>query len=114
MEHVENAFHAADLFVGRAGASTLAEVVYCGVPSILIPYPYAMDDHQLANAEYLARAGAAQVLKESNLTSGILAQEISKILLNEKLRQSMIQNMKSMDISNGASRIVEVIESVLA
>ena len=114
MEDVENAFHAADLFVGRAGASTLAEVVYCGVPSILIPYPYAMDDHQLANAEYLAREGAAQILEENYLSSRILAQEISKILLNEKLRQSMIQNMKSMDIADGASRIVRVIESVIS
>jgi UDP-N-acetylglucosamine--N-acetylmuramyl-(pentapeptide) pyrophosphoryl-undecaprenol N-acetylglucosamine transferase len=113
IENVENAFYAADLFVGRAGASTLAEVVHCGVPSILIPYPYAMDDHQLANAEYFAREGAAQILKENSLSSHVLAQEISKILINEKLRQSMIQNMKSLDISDGASRIVQVIESLL-
>lgn len=56
---------AADLVVSRAGASTLAELTAAGVPSILLPYPYHRDQHQLKNAQVLLDAGAARVVTDA-------------------------------------------------
>ncbi len=64
---------AADLVVARAGATTVAELTAGGVPSILVPYPYAADDHQRANARALSAAGAALVIDPDELTADRLA-----------------------------------------
>ncbi len=66
----------ADLVVARAGASTVAELLAVGVPSILIPYPHAAEDHQRRNARDLAIAGATEVIEEPELTSALLAERI--------------------------------------
>jgi UDP-N-acetylglucosamine--N-acetylmuramyl-(pentapeptide) pyrophosphoryl-undecaprenol N-acetylglucosamine transferase len=63
----------ADLVVARAGAATVAELCMAGVPSILVPYPHAADDHQLANARELERAGAARVLLDGQVREGLAA-----------------------------------------
>ena len=64
---------AADLVVSRAGASTLAELTILGRPMVLVPLPTAADDHQRKNAASLARAGAAEVIDERELTGERLA-----------------------------------------
>lgn len=63
-EHMADALAAADLVVGRAGASSLAEITAVGRASILMPYPYHKDQHQLANAECLARGSAARIVRD--------------------------------------------------
>ena len=78
LERMELALAVADLAVARAGASTIHELAVCGVPSILVPYPHATEDHQEANAGELVRVGAAEVLHDRDLTpdglaAGILA-----------------------------------------
>jgi UDP-N-acetylglucosamine--N-acetylmuramyl-(pentapeptide) pyrophosphoryl-undecaprenol N-acetylglucosamine transferase len=60
---------AADLVVSRAGASTVAEICRAGVASVLVPYPYAADDHQMANARALERAGACRVVRDADVAS---------------------------------------------
>ena len=67
---------AADLVVCRAGATTLAEIAAVGRPAILMPLPTATDDHQRKNAEVLARAGAAEVIDQRDLTGARLAARI--------------------------------------
>ena len=86
---MDNAYAASDLVISRAGASTLAEVATLGLPSILIPYPYAKDNHQLANARALSGLGAAELLEESNLKGSLLADRVVSILLSEDRRQAM-------------------------
>ncbi|MBS3732963.1 MAG: undecaprenyldiphospho-muramoylpentapeptide beta-N-acetylglucosaminyltransferase, partial [Desulfobacterales bacterium] len=66
-------YEAADLSVCRAGATTVAEIAAIGLPAIFIPYPYAADNHQVANAEGLASAGAAEIIMESDLSGPGLA-----------------------------------------
>ena len=61
---MEEAYSAADLVVSRAGAASLSELSYFGLPSILIPYPYATDDHQTFNAKIFSNAGAAELIQD--------------------------------------------------
>jgi len=68
---------AAHLVIGRAGASTVSELAVSGRPSILVPLAIAMDDHQTANARYLADAGAADILSERNFTPEALAERLT-------------------------------------
>ena len=78
----------AHVVICRAGASTLAELTACGKPAVLIPYPYAADDHQQLNAFALQEQGAAQVILESDLTAERLAETILTLLTQpEQLRQ---------------------------
>lgn len=67
------AYQWADLVLCRAGALTVSELAIAGVASILVPYPYAVDDHQTANAKYLVDAGAAVLAPQSDLTAAYLA-----------------------------------------
>jgi UDP-N-acetylglucosamine--N-acetylmuramyl-(pentapeptide) pyrophosphoryl-undecaprenol N-acetylglucosamine transferase len=78
----------AHLVICRAGASTLAELTACGKPSILIPYPYAADDHQRHNALALQQQGAAQVIPDIELTGERLYAAVRELMVHpEKLRQ---------------------------
>jgi UDP-N-acetylglucosamine--N-acetylmuramyl-(pentapeptide) pyrophosphoryl-undecaprenol N-acetylglucosamine transferase len=80
IDNMAAAYHAADLIICRAGATTIAEVTACGKPCLFIPYPHAVDDHQRRNAEALLGAGAAIMLLERELTGDRLAQEIGSLL----------------------------------
>jgi UDP-N-acetylglucosamine--N-acetylmuramyl-(pentapeptide) pyrophosphoryl-undecaprenol N-acetylglucosamine transferase len=78
-----------DLIVCRAGAMTLAEVAAWGIPSILVPYPHATDDHQTKNARELEEAGAAIVLPESELSTRRLSNLIAGLLSDPERRARM-------------------------
>ena len=73
IEDMAAAYAWADLVICRAGALTIAELAAAGVGSILVPYPYAVDDHQTANAAYLEQAGAAITVQQRDLTASLLA-----------------------------------------
>jgi UDP-N-acetylglucosamine--N-acetylmuramyl-(pentapeptide) pyrophosphoryl-undecaprenol N-acetylglucosamine transferase len=73
IEDMAEAYAWADLVVCRAGALTVAELAAVGLGAVLVPFPYAIDDHQTANARYLADAGAALLLPEAELVDGGLA-----------------------------------------
>ena len=76
---------AANLVVSRAGAGSIAEIVRCRVPSILIPYPYAADDHQMANATFLESKGGAVVCPETKIKESLI-HEIRELMFNEEFR----------------------------
>lgn len=80
VERMELAYAAADLAVSRAGATTVAELTVCGVPAILVPYPYATARHQEANARAVERAGGATVLLDDEATGPALAGKIRRLL----------------------------------
>jgi len=83
-----SAYEAADLAISRAGAIALSELCAAGLPSLLIPFPYASDDHQRKNAQVLERLGAARVLLQGELTPARLYGELEELLENpEKLKQ---------------------------
>ena len=89
LERIELALAVADLAVARAGASTIHELAVCGVPSILVPYPHATDDHQDANARELARTGAVDVYRDRDLTPDGLSDRIGALADEPERRDRM-------------------------
>lgn len=80
------AYRAADLVICRAGALTVSELAAAGLPSLLVPLPHAIDDHQTRNAEFLARAGAAVLLPQRTTDAAGLAAQLTEVLMHsEKL-----------------------------
>ncbi|HXZ55063.1 MAG TPA: undecaprenyldiphospho-muramoylpentapeptide beta-N-acetylglucosaminyltransferase [Burkholderiales bacterium] len=77
IDDMATAYAGADFAVCRAGATTIAELAAAGVPAVLVPFPHAVDDHQTTNARFLADAGAAALVPQSELTPERLAQLIS-------------------------------------
>ncbi len=89
IDDMAQAWRAAALAVTRAGASTLAELTALGVPSLLIPFPAAADDHQMVNARELEQAGAARVLVQKETTPRALADAMVALLDDETARARM-------------------------
>jgi len=77
IDRMEQAWGEADLAICRAGALTVAELAAAGVPAILVPFPYAVDDHQTANARYLTDGGAGWLMPESDFGPERLAEQLA-------------------------------------
>ncbi|MFW6189535.1 MAG: UDP-N-acetylglucosamine--N-acetylmuramyl-(pentapeptide) pyrophosphoryl-undecaprenol N-acetylglucosamine transferase [Planctomycetota bacterium] len=101
LERIEDAYAAADFALSRAG-SAVAELTALGLPSVLVPYPHAADDHQTANARRLAEAGAAITIPESELTGRRLAEALSKLATDRDLRRRMGESARSQGRSRAA------------
>lgn len=100
----------AQLAVTRAGASTIAELAGAGRPAILIPYPYATDDHQRANAEALAEAGGAWVMIEAETTPADLAAAIGRLLDDPATLAKAAAAARAFGIVDAADRLADLVE----
>jgi len=107
---MEDAYSAADFAVARSGAASLAELASFGLPTILIPFPYAADDHQTRNAEIFARAGAAFVLKESDVTPELFAQKIRDMIAHPEQLRKMSQRAEQLAPRDAAKRVAATME----
>jgi len=107
---MEEPYSAADFAIARSGAASLAELAAFSLPAILIPYPYAAEDHQTRNAEIFVRAGAALLLKESDLTAELLAQKIRELLDHPQQRQRLAEVSARLAPKNAAALVVETME----
>lgn len=103
---------AADLVVGRAGAVTISEITAAGTASILIPFPYATENHQEYNARSLEMNGASIVVLDKDLTGKILNQQISSLVENKELLSRMAKSAKKMGVLDAAQKIVAIIEEL--
>ncbi|HYR23345.1 MAG TPA: undecaprenyldiphospho-muramoylpentapeptide beta-N-acetylglucosaminyltransferase [Chthoniobacterales bacterium] len=108
--HMEEVYSAADFAVARAGAASLAEIASFELPSILIPFPYAADDHQTRNAEIFARGGAAFVLKESELTPESLTQKIREMISHPEQLRRMREKSAQLAPRDAANRVAVTME----
>src|SRR5919108_3856458 len=93
---MEEVYSAADFVVARAGAASLAEFAAFSLPGILIPFPYATDDHQTRNAEIYARVQAAILLKESEVSGELLARKIRELIEDPARIRQMAANSSRM------------------
>jgi len=80
IDDMDEAYQWADIIICRAGAMTVAEISNVGIASVLVPYPYAVDDHQTANAKYLSDADAALLIQQQDLTPKRLADELQNLI----------------------------------
>jgi len=102
-----------DLFVGRSGATFLAEVTALGVPCILIPSPYVTANHQEFNARSLTDHGGGILLLERELTGQRLYNEIDRVMKDEQLRLNMQNTSKQLGIPDAAQRLITVMNEII-
>jgi UDP-N-acetylglucosamine--N-acetylmuramyl-(pentapeptide) pyrophosphoryl-undecaprenol N-acetylglucosamine transferase len=100
------AYQQADLIIGRAGATTVAELAIAGKPAVFIPYPFAADNHQEINAREMADAGAALMFRQADLTADKLAAAL-RPLLDTNRRAEMGRVMKSLAKPGAAAAVVD-------
>lgn len=105
IEDMAMAYRWADLIICRAGAMTVSEVSACGLPAIFIPFPYAIDDHQTANARYLVEAGGALLLPQSQLTTDTLRQAIQQTMTS---LSSMSQAVRRLAKNDATQRVADI------
>lgn len=111
-DHMAEALGAADLVIARAGASTLAEITAVGRASILMPYPYHKDQHQLANARCLVRASAARIVhdKVDPARNGPALREVlERLMSDDELRGYMAAAARRLGRGHAASQIADYI-----
>jgi UDP-N-acetylglucosamine--N-acetylmuramyl-(pentapeptide) pyrophosphoryl-undecaprenol N-acetylglucosamine transferase len=107
------AYAIADIALCRAGASTLAEIAICGLPAILVPYPYAAAGHQDFNARTLAEAGAAVVIFERDFTPETLVENVSALIGDREKRARMAAAARRLGRPDAAQNIVDKIFEII-
>lgn len=103
---MHDVYEQADLLVSRAGATTLSEIAVLGKPVILIPYPYAADNHQEKNGQYYVTGGGAVQFSQNELTGKQLGETILQLMNSEKKLDDMGAAMKRLSFPDAAERIV--------
>lgn len=101
-------YRQADLVISRAGATTLAELAVLGKPAIVIPYPYAADNHQEKNALRYAKGGGVLLMNQKEATAEKLGMEMKTLIEDSERLRGMSQAMKQMGIDDAADRIVDI------
>jgi UDP-N-acetylglucosamine--N-acetylmuramyl-(pentapeptide) pyrophosphoryl-undecaprenol N-acetylglucosamine transferase len=109
-DRVGTLFSAADLVVSRAGAGTLAELVRCEAPAILVPFPFAADDHQRANARFFERQGGGLVVEQAALA--LMKQEVLDVVFNDWLVNKFRENLHRMAHENTIDILVHDLEQL--
>jgi UDP-N-acetylglucosamine--N-acetylmuramyl-(pentapeptide) pyrophosphoryl-undecaprenol N-acetylglucosamine transferase len=109
LDRMELAYAVADLVVSRSGATTVAEVTVCGLPSILVPYPYATGRHQEANARAVQRAGAAMVIMDDALTGELLASKVTGLLEDRPRLRAMAERASAVARPDAAQALAKVV-----
>jgi UDP-N-acetylglucosamine--N-acetylmuramyl-(pentapeptide) pyrophosphoryl-undecaprenol N-acetylglucosamine transferase len=99
----------AHLVICRAGASTVAELLACGRPSLLVPYAHAADDHQRANAAELQRAGAADMVLERSFTAGSLSERLRALMEEPSRLATMAQRAHAIARPDAARRLADLV-----
>jgi len=112
IDDMPSAYAATDLALCRAGAITLAELAMAGLPAILVPYPFAADDHQTANANSFVTAGAAILVRDAELSADTLIRAVAHGLSSDTERHRMSEAVKSLARPDAAARIAEIALSI--
>lgn len=104
--HMAALFRRTNLVIGRSGAGTLTELAIAQTPAILIPYPFAADDHQTYNANVFVNAGAARLFQQKELTATILQSEILRLMIDRPDElESMAQKTKTLAVPDSAAKL---------
>ena len=111
--NMEDALSVADLVVGRAGATFLAEITALGIPAILVPYPYATENHQEHNANSLVQKKAAILISDAELNGQKLFSEIYELLKDTQRIESMGEASRGLGKPNALEEVLDVFKEML-
>jgi UDP-N-acetylglucosamine--N-acetylmuramyl-(pentapeptide) pyrophosphoryl-undecaprenol N-acetylglucosamine transferase len=111
-DQVAELLSAADLVVSRAGAGTIAELIRCETPAVLVPFPQAADNHQRANAEFFERQGGGIVVDQTSVNS--LATEVLDVIFNDTLLRKFRANLQRMDRANSLTVMLADLDELIA
>jgi UDP-N-acetylglucosamine--N-acetylmuramyl-(pentapeptide) pyrophosphoryl-undecaprenol N-acetylglucosamine transferase len=114
LSEMDLALGAASAVVGRAGASFLAETAALGVPALLVPYPFAADDHQYHNARAFADSGAARLVRQAEATPEKLVWELRALLRDSPLRRQLQAGLARWYTPGAAGQLAEVLAAAAA
>jgi UDP-N-acetylglucosamine--N-acetylmuramyl-(pentapeptide) pyrophosphoryl-undecaprenol N-acetylglucosamine transferase len=103
----------AHLVIGRAGASTIAELAAAGRPAILVPYPHALDDHQTANAGEFANVGGGWVIPQSAFTPAVLAERLTALLANPAALAAAATAARGFARDDAAEHLAGLVQSLV-
>jgi UDP-N-acetylglucosamine--N-acetylmuramyl-(pentapeptide) pyrophosphoryl-undecaprenol N-acetylglucosamine transferase len=106
---MEQAYSAADLAIARSGAASLTELSHFALPGILLPYPYAAEDHQTLNAKIFDRAGAGILLPEREAAGGLLAEKLRLLLADPAMRSEMSAKAARLAPAQAAERVADLL-----
>lgn len=109
---IEDAYGMADLIVCRAGAMTLAEIAQFGLPAILVPFPFAIYQHQLANARSLVEKGAAEMILDQELSGAVLADRVEALMADTTRRRGLSRNVWKLARPDASRRLANAIENL--
>jgi UDP-N-acetylglucosamine--N-acetylmuramyl-(pentapeptide) pyrophosphoryl-undecaprenol N-acetylglucosamine transferase len=112
IDDMPGAFAVADLVVCRSGAGAVAELAAAGKPAVLVPFPYAADDHQLHNAEALARAGAAKLALDRDCNGTRLYEVVTALAADRGALDHMGESARRFAHPGAARRAAEILEEV--
>ncbi|MFV1993850.1 MAG: undecaprenyldiphospho-muramoylpentapeptide beta-N-acetylglucosaminyltransferase [Verrucomicrobiales bacterium] len=110
LHQMQFAYAIADLAIARSGGSSLAELAFFGIPSILIPYPFAAEDHQRRNAEVFERAEAAVLVDEKDLTGPALGKTVGDLFEDSTRLEKLAAGAAKLATADAAERICDAIE----
>jgi UDP-N-acetylglucosamine--N-acetylmuramyl-(pentapeptide) pyrophosphoryl-undecaprenol N-acetylglucosamine transferase len=103
-----SALASSDLVVARSGATSIAEVTALGLPAVLVPYPYATDDHQTKNAATMVSHGAAELITDSELDGGRFGEVVVGLLSDKRARATMAGASRELGRPDAAELVVEL------
>ena len=98
----------ADVVICRAGALTVSELAAAGVAAILVPFPYAVDDHQTRNAEFLVEAGAAVLIPENGIEARFLTAVLEPLMADREKLLSMAEKARAVSVPDSAERVARL------
>lgn len=98
----------ADVVVCRSGAMTVSEVAVAALPAVFIPYPFAIDDHQTANAMWLVDAGAAFLMPQNTMTVTALEETLNALITDRELLKEMQEKSASVAIHNASETVAKI------
>lgn len=112
-KHMEMLYSLSDLMIARSGAASLTEISYFGLPSLLVPYPHAAEDHQTFNAQVYVNAGASVLVQENLLGAELLSKTLEEWITCEKTRHHYGKKAASFAAHDAAQRVAQEVEHVL-
>lgn len=112
IDDITAAYAWADLIICRAGALTVSEVAIAAVPAIFIPYPYAIDNHQYWNAQWLVKNNAAKMIVQSKLNALSLSAMLASLLNDKEQMCNYSQALKKLSMPDSASKVASICEKI--